>query len=403
MSIMDAELQPDVLPWTNELTLLLSLLQLDNQERGGLEYKDRTDDMDWSLFLKLAAHHRVFPALYTNLQKNHAAWIPPLVIRTLQKEYQKNTLRMLHLSAEMNFLCKVLAELNIRTLVLKGPILASDLYGDISMRTSADLDMLVPMQDLEKTEALLAKLGYVKDEYIQTVLNDWKWRHHHVTFFHLHKGIKIEIHWRLGPGPAKEPSFEQLWERRRSSVISHHPVFYLGREDLFLFLISHGARHGWSRLRWLKDIDQIVRQELDVKKLLVLLKQHQHLHTASQALVLASELLSTPVRTELSALIAMKRGKRLAKDALFYIRQMVNLHTDPVPEPVAKYHKRHLFSLMSMQHKLLFVLNFLYPYPEDAMTLRLPKSLHFLYFPLRPFLWAWRKTKKLALTEGGAP
>ena len=22
----------------------------------------------------------------------------------------------------------------------------------------------------------------------------------------------------------------------------------LGREDLFLFLVSHGARHGWSRL-----------------------------------------------------------------------------------------------------------------------------------------------------------
>ena len=39
----------------------------------------------------------------------------------------------------------------------------------------------------------------MKDDYIQTVLNDWKWRHHHVTYFHPEKEIKLEIHWRLNP------------------------------------------------------------------------------------------------------------------------------------------------------------------------------------------------------------
>ena len=43
-------------------------------------------------------------------------------------------------------------------------------------------------------------------------------------------------------------------------------------------------------------------------------------------------------------------------------------------------------------------MSFLYPYPEDAEILPLPKYLQFLYFPLRPFLWAWRKTMKRALT-----
>ena len=52
---------------------------------------------------------------------------------------------------------------------------------------------------------------------------------------------------------------------------------------------------------------------------------------------------------------------------------MVNLHTDPVPEDVAKYHKRHLFSLMSNQQKIFFILSFLYPFPTDAETLPLPK------------------------------
>ena len=77
------------------------------------------------------------------------------------------------------------------TLVLKGPVLAADLYGDVSLRTSSDLDILIPIQDLEKAEKLLLMQGYEKDDYIQTVLNDWKWRHHHVTYFHPQKGNKI--------------------------------------------------------------------------------------------------------------------------------------------------------------------------------------------------------------------
>ena len=78
-------------------------------------------------------------------------------------------------------------------LVLKGPVLAVDLYGDVSLRTSGDLDILIPINDLDKAENFLLKLGYEKDDYIQTVLNDWKWRHHHVTYFHPQKGIKLKF------------------------------------------------------------------------------------------------------------------------------------------------------------------------------------------------------------------
>ena len=42
-----------------------------------------------------------------------------------------------------------------------------------------------------------------------------------------------------------------------------------------------------------------------------------------------------------------KRSERLARDALFYMKQMVNLHTEPIPGDIADYHKKHLFSLMS--------------------------------------------------------
>ncbi|WP_028550867.1 nucleotidyltransferase domain-containing protein [Paenibacillus sp. UNC451MF] len=395
---MEAGYHMDVSLFPNELELMLSLIKTEEVNIGDTSYNKGLTDIDWAFFLELATHHRVFPTLYTKLKSMNEPGIPPYVMQSLRNDYQQNTFQMLHLSAEMDTICKLLSDSGIRSLVLKGPVLAADLYGDISQRTSGDLDILIPIEELEHAEQLLVRQGYEKDEYIQTVLNDWKWRHHHITFFHHHKGIKVEIHWRLGPGPGKEPSFQALWERRRTSAITRHPVYYLGREDLFLFLVSHGARHGWSRLRWLLDIDRMVKQSMDVRKLRRLLKQYEHLHIGAQALILASQLLHTPLTEEMRTLAQGQRARNLAQEALFYIRQMINLHTDPIPYEVSEYHKKHLFSLMSNHRKLLFILNFFYPYPEDANTLALPKYLHFLYFPLRPFLWVWRKTKKVALS-----
>ncbi|UQZ85684.1 hypothetical protein SK3146_04973 [Paenibacillus konkukensis] len=388
---MSTDFRLDTASFPEELNLMLALL---GGEAGD---KLQAAGIDWDLFLQLARHHRVYPSLYHKLQQAGISAIPAHVMQALRADYQQNIFRMLQLSGEMEQICRTLGEANIRTLVLKGPVLAADLYGDLSLRTCGDLDLLVPIDDLDRAEQLLGLLGYIKDEYIQTVLSDWKWRHHHITFFHRHMGIKIELHWRLGPGPGSEPGFYSLWQRKRLSAITRHPVYYLGREDLFLFLVSHGARHGWSRLRWLTDIHQLCRQPLDDNKLRGLLVKYRTSHIAAQAWILTSQLLHTPLSESCRRWSKEQRARSLAQGALYYIGQMINLHSEPLPEDVSRYHKRHLFALMSCQTKLLFIMSLLYPYPHDAETLALPKALHFLYFPLRPFLWAWRKTKKVRL------
>lgn len=214
-------------------------------------------DIDWEVFLEQAVHHRVYPVIYQKLKQVDKELIPSHIVQTLTRKYKRNTFQMLYLSAEMERINKLCNENEIRTIFLKGPVLSQDLYGDLSLRTSCDLDVLIPIQNLEKAEKLLLEQGYVKDDYIQTILSDWKWRHHHITFFHPTRRIKLEIHWRLNPGPGKEPGFEELWKRKRKSALTSNSVYMLGKEDLFLFLVSHGARHGWSRLRWLVDIKKL--------------------------------------------------------------------------------------------------------------------------------------------------
>ncbi|WP_026694365.1 nucleotidyltransferase domain-containing protein [Peribacillus kribbensis] len=378
-----------------ELLLLLEIIKQHTQEKPDVRISS-LKDTDWELFIELAKHHRIYPFVYTSLNRISPDAVPATVLQELKQYYKHNTFQMLSLTAEMNRINEVMSETGIPVLFLKGPVLGAELYGDISLRTSGDLDFLVPLHALDKVEALLANLGFIKDDYIQTVLDDWKWRHHHITYFHPERRIKLEIHWRLNPGPGKEPSFNELWSRKRRSTVTGSSIYFLGREDLFLFLVSHGARHGWSRLRWLLDIHQMVNQEMNWAELQKLLRSYNYAHIGGQAIILTSVLFNTTVPKEGQSFLSYKKSRTLAQESIFYLERLVNLHTDPVPEHISKYHQRHLFSLMDLQRKIFYMLSLLHPFPTDAGTLPLPKKLHLLYFPLRPFLWIWRKTRRHA-------
>ncbi|WNB92451.1 nucleotidyltransferase family protein [Bacillus sp. NEB1478] len=378
---------------SKELQLQFVLLKKESATEINKMDRQKFEKIDWEEFINLVLHHRTYTCLYPKIKGVNENLIPPFVITRLSNYYKRNTFQMLYLTAEMNEINIKISEKGIRILFLKGPFLATDLYGDISLRTSGDLDVLVPIEDLNKVDQLLYLEGYVKDDYIKTVLNDWKWRHHHVTYFHPIKKVKLEIHWRLNPGPGKEPSFDELWTRKRKSSITSHPIYTLGSEDLFLFLVSHGARHGWSRLRWLLDIDKILNRKLDTTQLFLILKKYHALQLAGQILILISELLNKPIKIEFNNLMKNNHSIELANRTLFYLENKVNLHTNPVPKFVSVYHSDYLFFMKTKTQKILFLLSFLFPYPEDKEILPLPKSLHFLYFVLRPFLWIWNKTR----------
>ncbi|WP_347548687.1 nucleotidyltransferase family protein [Pseudalkalibacillus hwajinpoensis] len=383
-----------------ELRLILKILSSEKIETKLQSEDDLLSEVDWNLFVQQARHHRIYPLLYKKLKGVSDNNIPHFVIENLSQSYKENTFKMLHLSGEMERLSRSFLNKNVKSLNLKGPILAQDLYGDVSLRTSSDLDLLISIKDLAKVEDLMKEKGYEKDDYIETVLGDWKWRHHHITYFHPQKRIKVEVHWRLNPGPGKEPSFSELWERRRQNSLTGSPVYLLSREDLFLFLASHGARHGWSRLRWLIDMKQLMDYSLDWEKVYKLLKKFHYFSIGEQSIILATELLEANVPIQFKN--PNNHSVKLANAAIFYFENMVNLHTDPVPEYIAKYHKNHVFTLLSFQRKLLFLLSLFYPYPEDMETLPLPKTIHFLYFPLRPLLWGWRKLKAVLPQRGTA-
>ncbi|WP_160726050.1 nucleotidyltransferase domain-containing protein [Bacillus sp. USDA818B3_A] len=353
--------------------------------------KELFTDVNWDLFLQYVEHHRLYPIVYKTLKQVNSSTIPYYVMNTLSSWYKKNTFQMLLLNAEMEQVSILFSQRGIKALFLKGPVLAYDLYLDLTMRTSKDLDILVKIEDLEHVNQLLLNHGYVRDDYTRTVLDDWKWKNHHIEYAHPQKGISLEIHWRLHPGPGKEPTFLELWKRKRISPINHKPVYFLNREDLFVYLIAHGARHGWFRLRWLTDLNQMIKQDLNWREVNDLLKKFNYQHLGGQVFILLSRLLGTPIPVEMKPFSLGKRSINLAKKVMPFINQLENLHSENLPGEILLSFNKYLYELMTLKQKCFYYYGFLFPVPEDTEILALPKKLHFLYFPLRPFLWIWKK------------
>ncbi|MNC20659.1 hypothetical protein D3C75_686170 [compost metagenome] len=375
---------------SGELKLLLKLLQSDAAPEDKGDELEVPASMDWKLFVRLAVHHRVFPYIYPRISRLGPG-VPPEVVQVLQTEYRRNTVQMLQLCAEMRKLADELAAEDIRAIFLKGPVLAQELYGDLSLRTSRDLDFVVPITGLEKAEALLVAQGYVKEEEFESIMGDWKWRQHHMTFHHPVRMLTAEVHWRMNPAPSKEPGFDELWKRRRTSGPMGRNVHFLGDEDLFMYLAAHGARHGWSRLRWLLDIRQMLLRAPDAGRLVGLLRRYHYSDVGGQTLILAAGLLNAPVDAGFAVLTQRPKAVLLANLAMFYIVRTVNLHHPPLPPDVDRHYRHYQPAILPFRQRVVYALGFLHPYAADAKTLPLPHSLYFLYFPLRPFLWAWRK------------
>lgn len=373
---------------SKELSFLLYLHR--NNANDELLMKQYVSDLDWKMFMKLAIHHRVYPLIYLRLKGMDATLIPPEIMASLQQHYHNNVMKMLHLSREMSQICGVLKDNGVRTLLLKGPILATQLYGDLAHRTSKDLDILVDVDDVEKVERVLLQLGYeLQDERI---LENWKKTSHHMSYEHKQHSAQIEVHWRLNPHYDKSFSFDSLWERRNDVMLSHQIYHYLGNEDLLSYLADHGARHGWFRLRWLMDIAMLLPM-INSGDMRVHFERYGGQQYVGQAFILLSRLFSVDIPHDLTVLTMNSKAHRLAETALYYIKRIVKLN--PVPEKsVAWHYNRYLFSLMTGKQKALYILNKFLPNSRDASVLPLPKSLHFLYLPLRPFLWFWRRLKQ---------
>lgn len=151
----------------------------------------------------------------------------------------------LGLEATTARLAAALDAAGIRCLPLKGPLLATEAHGDLGMRETFDIDLLVPAERIEDAVAVLRERGYSAPTDVRRSngLPDLHFELHHPS------QPSVDLHWRVY---WYESAFsEQLIARaepRRDGLLRAQP------DDLMASLLLFYARDGFHGVRMAADI-----------------------------------------------------------------------------------------------------------------------------------------------------
>jgi hypothetical protein len=385
--------------FSNEMQLLFlcSIKDLSTEQEEKIR-KIIKAGINWELFLQIVKKHRIYMLVYNNLTKIKIVDVDERALKTLQQINQQKVMQSVKLAGELVRLARLLNNNGIRALSLKGPLLAREIYGDIAFRYSKDLDIIIAEQDLEKTDKLLLANGF-KNADMEINLSPKQKAHiiktNHHFVYQKPGGIIIELHWRDNSESTKF-QFDKLWFKRRELILSGQSINVLSAEDEFIYLLIHGAIHGYTRLRWLCDIAEIIKKDqLSWNEIINKATGMNIMEVLVQTVILCESLLSVNIPEALKApLSGNKLGKKMAIKAIPLI-----IETDEdafLPGQPLNMHLRKYTLLRSkgIKSKLNYLIARFYPGLIDYETIDFSDRFFFMYYITRPFFKIQRMMNK---------
>ena len=253
MPTIPAGLKPE---WSVLLTACSRLAPDEKQLRLRYLLESR---VHWQRLFALADQHGVQPLLHQSLDGVRDL-IPAEHWRALEQSHQTNLHKALLLSRELIRIVRHLRESGLDVMPYKGPALAEFLYGDIALRQSGDIDLLVRLPQFSRAQAALAKLGYEPQMSFSHAEQSAYLKSGYECVFDGPAGRNVlEVQW------AVEPRFytvdfdmDCVFDRAVTVAVAGQEMKTPSPADLFLILAVHAAKHAWARLIWISDLARLM-------------------------------------------------------------------------------------------------------------------------------------------------
>lgn len=353
-----------------------------------------TMPIDWEHFIYLAVYHRVYPLIYQYVSTCEYAALPREVISRLRQKCLENTAKTLQMVGDIVKVLRTLEENGIQAVVLKGFPLATQLYGNVGARPSRDVDIFVWPKDVDKARNIIETHGYNREYPSFKTIPKWpqKWmqRNHHFVYWHGKKNVCIELHWKMGR-PGMEIPLDNIESSLMQVNIAGQQIYTLKTEELFLFLILHGASHGWFRLKWLCDIGTMLQQvDFSWERLYTLTKHLDVEPILNQAIIFSRDVLGVTVPEYIAEVVTKDRkARKLANMSIPYITAADSGRTDlTIYMPSLYQQKRYEFFLQcGWKKKAVYILSHCLPTDRDIQIIPLPDCMYFMYYLIRPCTW----------------
>ncbi|MFO8054504.1 MAG: nucleotidyltransferase family protein [Bacteroidales bacterium] len=179
-----------------------------------------------------------------------------------KKIQQEQVLKMAQLRIFLNTV-RQLEQNGIWFVLFKGPALSQKLYNDPIYRHYKDMDILIKPADLanamnvfRENEYQPLQYGFPEDVKKQQRVIRYRWQ---LPLVHRKTQSKVEIHWRImDVMTVSQSKVQKIVEQEIVSENLWGRSFWQFSPELeLLYLIIHGAKHAWFRLKWLTDVHRI--------------------------------------------------------------------------------------------------------------------------------------------------
>jgi hypothetical protein len=211
--------------------------------------------LNWEVIVSRCWWHRIRPLTYQHLIALGKGRVPMSVFAELIVYVEELTQRAHRLSRSLSEVAEYFEESGLRGLVFKGPPLAQDAYGDVTLRECGDLDLLVPQDEFPKVADMLLSKGFKswwdrEGQKRQVFACEFE-----------REDATLDVHWSLAPDWLNyQVDFQPYWSGGIGLLASGTGLRKPCPEDALSILAIHGTKHFWERLRWISDIAELIKR-----------------------------------------------------------------------------------------------------------------------------------------------
>lgn len=372
--------------FSNELKLLISLSQNDFDVKSDFEV---LPEINWDVFLGLVLKHRLVSHVLKH-SNELASKIPQEIIAKLKEIRLIQSKKSLEYTSILIKIANQFRNNNIKFISFKGPLLSFELYNDVGFRNFNDLDILVNADDVEKAKKIIEDLEF-KCIYPKIELSDKQRKinyslSHHYHFKNKPKSIDLELHWSISnPKSFFGVSTQEIISNSQIFDVSNHNISYLSTIENLVYQAAHGAIHQWYRLFWLKDFSELLKKvnPKQIKKALELSKKLKLNRCFLQAIALSHLIYNI----DLPDYRNIEINKNLMEIPLKSISS-TDLNQQGIKGKI-----KSLIYRLKLKPDLNYYFELTYrlrTHLTDWELLKLPESLFFLFYILRPFLLIYK-------------
>ncbi len=250
----------------DEIDLILACVResIHTAHRGTIEDILRKE-LNWDSLYRQAEKFGLIPIVYFTLHKISPEQVPGPILCRMKEIYLGSMTRSMIQTRDLLQIIQCCREHEIPVIPYKGVVLSQQIYGDIGLRISSDIDIIVRRQDVVRTKALLLSQGYTTSLSLTPAQDEKFLKVHSEHHFGHSCKTMVDIHWQFISGYYLDPFEEdRIWSGLKGVFLEGQDIATLSTEMLIISLCIHGAKHQWKNTDMICDLAGVIASGKDI-------------------------------------------------------------------------------------------------------------------------------------------